>query len=112
MNVRDNLTNGVYDNKIPYSYEKIPVDENSMTVNQAKAHILAEKEKDRAQRALHRQEDARISMQIKADLELEHGVAGHRNADKLWELAWEHGHSSGYADIICYYENFVQLIQS
>jgi hypothetical protein len=112
MDVRQNLAEGKYDNKVEYHYERVPVDEENMTVKQAREHEANEKQKQRQQKQIHREEESRLSALIKSDLELEHGVAGHRNADKLWGLVWEHGHSGGYGDIISYYEDFVVLIQS
>ena len=111
MNVRDNLAAGKYENKVQYSVAKIPPDEKRMTVREAREFVEAEKKRDRDQRNLHRAEDSRINAQVCADLEIEHGVVGHPKAGKLWSLAWEHGHSSGYGDVIHYYENFVELLK-
>jgi hypothetical protein len=111
MTVRDNLDAGKYENKVPASYEILPVDPDNMTVRQAEAHREAEKEKKRTQRQLHRQEQGRITAMVKADLEAEHGIAGHPKADKLWSLAWDDGHSAGYYDVIGYYEEFVELVK-
>ena len=112
MDVRQNLADGKYENKVEYHYERVPVDEETMTVKQAKAHEHNEKQKQIEQKQRHRQEDSRLAEMLQKDLELEHGVAGHRNAGKLWSLAWEHGHSAGYSEVINYYEQFVELIQS
>ena len=86
MLVRESLAAGRYENKVPYSSQK-------------------------EQRTRHREEEHRMNDLLRADLEQEHGVAGHAKADRLWALAWEHGHSSGYGEVITYYEDFVTLLQ-
>ena len=111
MNVRDALDDGRYTNKVPYEYTPVPVDEDRMTVRQAKEHEENEKRKKQDQRRLHREEDTRLNALLRTDLEEEHGLVGHPKADRAWDLAWEHGHSSGYSDIIYYYEDFAELVK-
>lgn len=111
MSVFDFIREGKYESKVPCSVEIVPVNEDTMTVRQAREHKEAEKERDRRQRRLHDEERARLNAMVKADLEEEYGVIGHPKADKLWEIAWEHGHSSGYHDVACHYAELVELIQ-
>jgi hypothetical protein len=47
---------------------------------------------------------------FRGDLEQEFGVVGHPKSKRLFELAWEHGHSSGLNDVYYYYSDFVELI--
>lgn len=47
----------------------------------------------------------------KQKLEEKYGVVGHPKADRLYELAWEHGHSSGYSEVEIYYDDFVELVK-
>lgn len=112
MDARQNLQDLKYENRVFYTYEPTPIDEDRMTVKQAREHQAAEKQKQNEQKNRHREEERRLTNLLKSDLELEHGVAGHAKADKVWSLAWEHGHSSGYSEVINYYEEFVELIQS
>jgi hypothetical protein len=86
MSARENLAEGRYENNVPYA-------------------------SDKEQRRRHRDEEHRLNDVLRADLEQEHGVVGHAKADRLWALAWEHGHSSGYGEVITYYEDFVTLVQ-
>ena len=46
----------------------------------------------------------------KAKLESEYGLVGHPKADKLYELAWGYGHSSGYTEVEYYYSELVELL--
>lgn len=110
MNTRDNLKAGKYVNTVPYSIERVPVDDETMTVKQAREHIASEKECERTQHRLHNEEESRLTGLLCSDLETEHGLVGHPKADKLWALAYEYGHSSGYSSVINYYEEFAELI--
>jgi len=111
MDVRENLAAGKYENTVPHNVTKIPVDEERMTVKEAREHVDAEKTREREQRMLHRQNEGKMTALLKADLETEHGVSDHPKAGKVWSLAWEHGHSSGYSEVVSYYEEFVELIK-
>lgn len=82
-----------------------------MTVREAREHTIAEKNRVHEQRRLHRENGGRMTDLLRRDLEAEHGVAAHPRAGKLWSLAWEHGHSSGYSDVVNYYEEFVELLK-
>lgn len=110
-NVRDNLAAGKYENKVPYSVVRVPVDKKTMTVKQARDHVLSEKVREQEQRRLHRKEDDCLTGILRFDLETENGLVGHQKAGKLWEIAWECGHSSGYLEIIGYYEKFAELLK-
>ena len=49
----------------------------------------------------------------KADLEREHNtvLVSQVRRDKLFDLAWEHGHSNGYEEVTNYYSDFVELVR-
>lgn len=40
-----------------------------------------------------------------------YGVTNHKNENKLWDLAWEHGHANGYNEVALCYDQFVTLLQ-
>lgn len=111
MNVRDNLAAGKYENRVPYDIEKIPVDENTMTVKQARDRVEAESQRARDQRRKHRKNEGEMSALVKRDLEVQEGLAGHPKADMLWGIAWDRGHSSGYLDVISVYEELAELLK-
>jgi|SRR6185295_6894010 len=58
----------------------------------------------------YNEDQARLCKQFKLDLEVEHGVIGNPKADKLFEIAWEQGHSSGYSEVALHYDQLVVLI--
>ena len=53
----------------------------------------------------------RLHKQFRADLALQFfGTDGHPKSDRLFELAWSHGHSGGLADVYHYYSEFSDLL--
>ncbi len=82
--VREKIAAGAYENKTPYQRETA---------------------------AVYRVEDSRLRYLFRIDLERENGMTGHSKADRLFDLAWEHGHSSGYSEVVNYYEDFVELVK-
>ena len=44
-------------------------------------------------------------------LEGRHGTKGNPKAQQLWDIAYSHGHSSGFAEIEFWYCELVELIQ-
>lgn len=61
-------------------------------------------------RRIYNEAQERIDMAFKAALEDYYGIDGHPKADKLWALAWEYGHSGGYNEVECYYDELVVLL--
>jgi hypothetical protein len=47
----------------------------------------------------------------RARMEEKHGLAGHPKAKRLYELAWDYGHASGYSEIELYYEDLADLLK-
>lgn len=94
-----------------YSAENLPVETDDMTVKQARELAEERKRLIREQRDKHRAEEARLVALFKADLEAEHGIVGNPKADRLFEIAWEHGHSSGYGEVLLHYEELVELVK-
>lgn len=109
--VRDNIRNGRYENKVPYSLPAEPVDEERMTVRQAREHQEEQAKKRREQHKLYSAENDRLDKLFKADLEKEFNLADHPKAARLFELAWEHGHSSGHEEVVSHYEELAELLQ-
>lgn len=56
-------------------------------------------------------ETARLERQFKEDLFIELNIVGNPKADKLYSIAWQHGHSSGYAEVLSYAWDLVDLIK-
>jgi len=58
-----------------------------------------------------REEETQKRVDQKAQLAEEHGVVDHPKLDKVYDLAWQHGHSAGFHEVEMYFEEFVELIQ-
>ena len=48
---------------------------------------------------------------FKADVLAENGITDHPKADKLYEMAWERGHSSGIQEVAMYAEELSELLK-
>lgn len=111
MTVQENIRAGKYENKVPYSVEKEPVDEDVMTVRQAREHTEAQQQRQRDQHTAHRVEENRLTELLRADLEAEHLTPNHPKAKALWDKAWERGHSSGYESVMWEYIELAELVR-
>lgn len=64
------------------------------------AQIDLEEKAEKARiRKQEQEEENRKREQHKNDLAVEYGLVGHPKLDKVYELAWEEGHSSGWSEI-------------
>lgn len=66
---------------------------------------------DREMWEAYRAEENRLHDLFYADFCAELGIVGHPKADALFEKAWEHGHSSGYSEVMQYGYDLVGLIR-
>lgn len=71
------IQDGDYKNKLPY-------ESRSKNPEAYKAYI---------------EEDARVLTKFRADVLADLGLTNHPKANKLYDLAWERGHSSGYYEV-------------
>ena len=110
LSVHDAITAGRYENKVPSVWEKIPVHDD-MTIKQAREHKEEQERLRREQRVKHYEEQGRLTALLRSDLEREYSVIGHPKAGRVWELAWEAGHSCGYAEVANNYAELVELIK-
>jgi hypothetical protein len=53
----------------------------------------------------------RERLEFRKKLELEHGLQNHPKRDRLWELAWEEGHSGGWSEISLVYSELATLLK-
>jgi hypothetical protein len=52
-----------------------------------------------------------LEREFKADLFDEHGVTAHPKANRAFDIAWEHGHSSGYSEVANYFDDLADLLK-
>lgn len=110
MDIINNINAGMYKTNLPYEYTIIPVDEDVMTVTQAKAHLEQQKLAKASYREFYRQDGYRLELKFRNDIAAHFNVTGHMKEPLLWGLAYNYGHSGGYIDIFNYYEDLIQLV--
>lgn len=72
---------------------------------------ILERQKAHETRQRMNEKSAEMNQKVREMLAELYDVQGHKNEEKLWNLAWEHGHSNGYAEIAQCYDDFVQLMK-
>lgn len=73
---------------------------SSKVVRQANhSEVLKRWERERLEREAH-----------KLKLEIQFGLQKHPKKDKLYDLAWEYGHSEGYHEVEVHYREFAELL--
>jgi len=86
MSVAENIKNGVYVPKLDYKEDRM-------------AYRLFYTDLYRLERTV-----------FEADLAEEFSFTDHPKRDKLFSLAWSHGHSSSLSEVLMYYEEFSELL--
>jgi ribonuclease M5 len=51
-----------------------------------------------------------MHLNFQNDLFKQYGVENHPKRERCFGLAWEHGHSAGYTEVLSYFDEFVELI--
>ena len=70
-----------------------------------------DKEALQAARQAYGAETARLIQLFQDDLFEEYGVTDNPKRFKAYDLAWEHGHSSGLSEVVSFFEDLVDLIK-
>jgi hypothetical protein len=93
MSVRDKITDKAYTTKLLWAAK--------------------DKADMRAVRDAYYDDSRRLEFQFRKDLEAEFEVANvsQEKRDLLFRIAWEEGHSSGFGDVLYYYETMVPLVK-
>jgi hypothetical protein len=61
--------------------------------------------------AAHNAERQRLHEEFKNDLFESYGVGDHLKRHRCFDIAWDLGHSSGYSEVLNYFDVLVELIQ-
>lgn len=72
---------------------------------------VLDKEAYEAHRKEYDAESAKLHQEFVKDLFEEFGACNNPKSIRCFELAWEHGHSSGYSEVYNYFGDFVELIR-
>ena len=65
----------------------------------------------KALKAAYNEDQQALEDLFRKDLFDEFGVTDNPKADLCYSKAWSHGHASGYADVLSYFADIVELIQ-
>jgi hypothetical protein len=65
------------------------------------------KERERA----YREEQGRVMAEFRAAVAAELGLTGHPKFDALYDIAWSHGHSSGFSEVYYWCDELAPLIR-
>ena len=111
MDVLDKIKNGDYKNKKQY-----PVRANFkiMKLCEYCGQSYKDKKSEEEYKNAHREyriETSTLMKQFRNDLFEEAEIIEHPKADKIWNLAWERGHSSGLAEVYDYFFEYLDLIK-
>jgi hypothetical protein len=62
-------------------------------------------------RAIYYEFEKQILSEFQDELISRLGLLDHPKANKLYEMAWEHGHASGLGEVASYAEDLAQLLK-
>jgi hypothetical protein len=117
LDVRTKLDQGYYKNVKPYPENKCtcgihfkPLNDGNNFCGKCGADIHQQRETILKVREECRKEEGRLNEEFSKDALEEVGLKGHPKADKAFSWAWEHGHGSGYHDVLCYLYDAAELI--
>ena len=65
----------------------------------------------KARQQEYRDERSKLDEEFQNDLFEDYNVTNNPKRFKCFELAWEHGHSSGHSEVYNYFGDFVELIR-
>lgn len=122
MSVFDKIQEGHYEPKMDYpSQPKRPAilskTAGDLTVAESRSlpQVKLDYEEERAayEQAMreYQEHKAALKAQFRADLQAENDIPeDHSKADRLWEMAWDRGHSCGWTEVLNAYEELVELV--
>ena len=99
MSLADKLASGAYNNDAPYP---VFISNQAAALSKEQRHQVIE---------VYRKRQREINEEFHADLAAEHGLTGHPKEQKLFDLAWSHGHGNGLTEIASFYEEFAELLK-
>ncbi len=84
---------------------------NGIELGACTKETVIDKDAFRDARAAYSAESGRLTELFKRDLFAELGIVGHPKAEKLYSIAWDMGHSSGFSEIETVAWDLLPLIQ-
>lgn len=62
-------------------------------------------------RAIYQKETARLHAEFKRDMFAHYEVTDHPKVEIAYRIAWDHGHSAGYAEVDSYFAELVEILR-
>lgn len=123
LDVREKIAAGFYESKLPVASRVLPkpqmlskradelTDLEVINLTRVKKEYEAAVAERKANAKARSADSVRLSDLFRLDVEVENGTRGHPKADKLWNMAYERGHSGGFSEILSEYEDIVGLVK-
>jgi hypothetical protein len=94
------INNDEYKTKLPFKIRIYPY---------LNSHYVPRRESEAAYKQ-YKEDLARLEQEFKNDAIEAVGLKDHPKAEKAYALAWDHGHSAGFSDVLGYLSEFADLI--
>lgn len=105
MAMINDVLNRIQNGEFAYEYKPTHI------ITRDSAEYLARKDVADANRKFNLEAELGTRNALRKVLAETYGVTGHPKEERLWELAWSKGHSSGYSEVASEYDELVTLIQ-
>lgn len=120
--IRQRCEAGYYKPKSEYPSTPKPSPLMKLTASQMTNEQLASIPKLRAeyeeavkkaeeQRGIYRKEDGRLQNEFEENCAAAFGMTNHPSRSRVWGKAWDRGHSSGYSEILIYYDEYADFVR-
>jgi len=111
--VSEKIGEGAYKTAVPYPSSKdFEIVEIVETKNfGAKTYRKIDHDALKAARQKYGVDQGRLNDEFKHDCFVELGIENNPKRERCWDLAYEHGHSSGNSEIWLYLQDFADLIK-
>jgi len=96
--------------KIKKSTQMLILKETIDQLEKTKIELITAQNIQEEQKKAYEAEEIKIRKQIKSDIFEDLGITENPKAEKLWDIAYQHGRHSGYNAIYAYASDLVELI--
>lgn len=117
--IRERIQNGDFENVLPYPTNEILRNDpayQALDVEQSQLLDRTEDLKGAKKALIHNMqqeydnESSVLRAEFKTALEKEYELQNHPKKDKIWQKAWDDGHSGGWQSILNEYDEIVDLL--
>jgi len=117
--IQDRIAAGEFENVLPFptdavldkdpayvalDKEQCQLLDRTLEIKEAKKVLVQTMHKEYGIESTHRRNN------FKTALEEEYGLQNHPKRDEIWRQAWEDGHSGGWGEVLCEYDELYELL--